>query len=78
MGKASLVIGLVDDARQQRFYRYLKESGYQGHEIRFRAEAGPAHSGFLIDTQRRSRRTVRDPLVPRRLLWLQSMQTTVV
>ncbi|MGC9950498.1 MAG: hypothetical protein ABSF64_29380 [Bryobacteraceae bacterium] len=46
MGKASLVIGLVEDTRQQQFvYRFLREIGYLAHQIRFRPVPGGGGSG---------------------------------
>jgi hypothetical protein len=46
MGKVSLVIGLVEDKRQQQFvYRFLKKIGYLEHEIRFRPVPGGHGSG---------------------------------
>jgi hypothetical protein len=46
MAKASHVIGLVEDRRQRQFiYRFLKEIGYLGHEIRFRLVPGGRGSG---------------------------------
>src|ERR1700691_4074042 len=52
MGKVSLVIGLVEDKRQQQFiYRFLKKIGYPEHEIRFRPVPGgmaAAHIGCSL------------------------------